>query len=309
MNTATVRDRATDLPAEPGVYQFLDGERVLYVGKAVALPDRVRSYADPRSERIRQMVARADDLDVAVTDTESQALLLEANLIKRHRPRYNVRLKDDKSYPVVALTDHEVPQIKVTRDPGAGATVFGPFTEMRALETVVKALRRVYGLRGCSDHKYTGRDRPCLDYEMGLCSAPCTGEISTAAYQEAVTAVERFFEGETGMLTDPLQTQMEAAAADKQFERAANLRDALTAVERLRTPVTLLFTRLLTAAGSTRSGSRWPVPAPRSRCYARRMVSSSTATATHWPRPKGPTRRRRWVRLFRSTMPTASSQT
>ena len=232
MNTATVRDRAADLPAEPGVYQFLDGERVLYVGKAVALPDRVRSYADPRSNRIRQMVARAGDLDVAVTDTESQALLLEANLIKRHRPRYNVRLKDDKSYPVVALTDHEVPRIEVTRDPGAGATAFGPFTDMSALETVVKALRRVYGLRGCSEHKYTGRDRPCLDYEMGLCSAPCTGEISTAAYQEAVAAVKRFFEGETGMLTDPLRTQMEAAAADKQFERAANLRDALAAVER-----------------------------------------------------------------------------
>ncbi len=232
MDAAAVRDRATDLPREPGVYQFLDGERVLYVGKAVELPDRVRSYADPRSERIRQMVARADQLDVAVTDTESQALLLEANLIKRHRPRYNVRLKDDKSYPVVALTDHPVPRIEVTRDPGAGATVYGPFTEMTALEAVVKALRRVYGLRGCSDHKYSGRDRPCLDYEMGLCAAPCTGEISEAAYREEVAAVERFFEGETGMLAEPLRAAMEAAAGDQEFERAANLRDALAAVER-----------------------------------------------------------------------------
>ncbi|PSP19972.1 excinuclease ABC subunit C [Halobacteriales archaeon QH_10_67_13] len=232
MNVAAVRDRATDLPRDPGVYQFLDGERVLYVGKAVELPDRVRSYADPRSERIRQMVARADQLDVAVTDTESQALLLEANLIKRHRPRYNVRLKDDKSYPVVALTDHPVPRIEVTRDPGAGATVYGPFTDMTALETVVKALRRVYGLRGCSDHKYSGRDRPCLDYEMGLCAAPCTGEISEAAYREEVAAVERFFEGETGMLAEPLRAAMEAAAGDQEFERAANLRDALAAVER-----------------------------------------------------------------------------
>ena len=232
MDTAAVRDRATDLPREPGVYQFLDGERVLYVGKAVELPDRVRSYADPRSERIRQMVDRADQLDVAVTDTESQALLLEANLIKRHRPRYNVRLKDDKSYPVVALTDHPVPRIEVTRDPGAGATVYGPFTDMTALETVVKALRRVYGLRGCSDHKYSGRDRPCLDYEMGLCAAPCTGEISEAAYREEVAAVERFFEGETGMLAEPLRAAMEAAAGNQEFERAANLRDALAAVER-----------------------------------------------------------------------------
>ncbi len=232
MDAAAVRDRAADLPREPGVYQFLDGEQVLYVGKAVELPDRVRSYADPRSERIRQMVARADALDVAVTDTESQALLLEANLIKRHRPRYNVRLTDDKSYPVVALTDHPVPRIEVTRDPGAGATVYGPFTDMTALETVVKALRRVYGLRGCSDHKYSGRDRPCLDHEMGLCSAPCTGEISEAAYREEVAAVERFFEGETGMLAEPLRAAMEAAAGDREFERAANLRDALAAVER-----------------------------------------------------------------------------
>jgi len=232
MDAAAVRDRGADLPREPGVYQFLDGERVLYVGKAVELPDRVRSYADPRSERIRQMVARADELDVAVTDTESQALLLEANLIKRHRPRYNVRLKDDKSYPVVALTDHPVPRIEVTRDPGAGASVYGPFTDMTALETVVKALRRVYGLRGCSDHKYSGRDRPCLDHEMGLCSAPCTGEISEAAYRGEVAAVERFFEGETGMLAEPLRAAMEAAAGDREFERAANLRDALAAVER-----------------------------------------------------------------------------
>ena len=232
MDAATVRERAADLPREPGVYQFLNGERVLYVGKAVELPDRVRSYADPRSERIRQMVARADELDVAVTDTESQALLLEANLIKRHRPRYNVRLKDDKSYPVVALTDHPVPRIEVTRDPGAGATVYGPFTEMTAVETVVKALRRVYGLRGCSDHKYSGRDRPCLDYEMGLCAAPCTGEIDDDAYRAEVAAVERFFEGETGMLAEPLRRAMEEAAAAQEFERAANLRDALEAVER-----------------------------------------------------------------------------
>jgi excinuclease ABC subunit C len=213
------------------VYQFVAGEATLYVGKAVDLRSRVRSYADPRGERIRRMVAAAETVDVAVTDTETQALLLEANLIKRHQPRYNVRLKDDKSYPLVQLTDHSVPRIEVTRDPEPGATVFGPFTDKGRVETVVKALRETYGLRGCSDHKYAGRDRPCLDYEMGLCSAPCTGEIGAESYREDVAAAVRFFEGETGVLADPLSREMEAAAQAKEFERAANLRDRLSVVD------------------------------------------------------------------------------
>ncbi|SEA18873.1 Excinuclease ABC subunit C [Haloplanus vescus] len=231
MDATAVRSRAAELPREPGVYLFYEDESVRYVGKAVDLRDRVRSYADPRSDRIRQMVTRADRIDIAVTDTETQALLLEANLIKRHQPRYNVRLKDDKSYPLVQLTDHPAPRIEVTRDPAEGATVFGPFTDKGRVETVVKALRETYGLRGCSDHKYQGRDRPCLDYEMGLCSAPCTGEIDLDAYAEDVEATTRFFEGETGVVADPLRREMEAAAQAQSFERAANLRDRLETVE------------------------------------------------------------------------------
>ena len=261
MDPDAVREHASDLPAEPGVYQFLaresrgrsaeadsaptpsgsdsdlaeteSYERVLYVGKAVDLRSRVRSYADPRSERIRRMVAEAESVDVAVTDTETQALLLEANLIKRHRPRYNVRLKDDKSYPLVQLTAHEFPRVEITRDPAPGATVFGPFTDKGRLETVVKAARETYGLRGCSDHKFANRDRPCLDHDIGLCSAPCVPEtaVDGEAYVGDVEAVERFFEGETGALADPIRREMEAAAADREFERAANLRDRLDAVE------------------------------------------------------------------------------
>ena len=233
MDDDAVRERASALPREPGVYQFLGAEdRVLYVGKAVDLRDRVRSYADPRSRRIAQMVDRADALDVAVTDTESQALLLEANLIKRHQPKYNVRLKDDKSYPLVALTDHEFPQIRITRDPASGSTVFGPFTDKGDVETVVKALREVYGIRGCSDHKYANRSRPCLDYDIGLCTAPCTGEIDRESYLADVEAVERFFGGESGVLTEPLEREMGAASQGQQYERAANLRDMLTVAER-----------------------------------------------------------------------------
>ena len=231
MDATAIRERAADLPRDPGVYLFYEGDTVRYVGKAVDLRDRVRSYADPRSDRIRRMVDRADRIDVAVTDTETQALLLEANLIKRHQPRYNVRLKDDKSYPLVQLTDHPVPRIEVTRDPDEGATVFGPFTRKGRVETVVKAIRETYGLRGCSDHKYRGRDRPCLDYEMGLCTAPCTGEIDEESYAEDADAAVRFFEGETGALADPIRREMEAASQDRSFERAANLRDRLDAVE------------------------------------------------------------------------------
>ncbi|SFL39377.1 Excinuclease ABC subunit C [Halogranum rubrum] len=231
MDVTEVRERANDLPRDPGVYQFHDGETVLYVGKAVDLRSRVRSYADPRSDRIRRMVARANRLEFAVTDTETQALLLEANLIKRHQPRYNVRLKDDKSYPLVQLTAHPVPRIEVTRDPDEAATVFGPFTDKGRVDVVVKAIRETYGIRGCSDHKYSNRERPCLDYEMGLCTAPCTGEISEARYREDVESAVRFFEGETGVLADPLRREMEQASQDQEFERAANLRDRLDVVE------------------------------------------------------------------------------
>jgi len=235
MDAEAVRERVAELPTEPGVYQFLDGERVLYVGKAVDLRDRVRSYADPRGERIRRMVREAGHVDVAVTDTETQALLLEANLIKRHRPRYNVRLKDDKSYPLVQLTDHEFPRIEVTRDPAEGATVFGPFTDKGRLETAVKAARETYGLRGCSDHKFANRDRPCLDHDIGLCSAPCVPEtdVDSETYLADAESLERFFEGETGALVDPIERAMERAAANQEFERAANLRDRLDAVRAL----------------------------------------------------------------------------
>jgi excinuclease ABC subunit C len=237
MDADAVRERASDLPREPGVYRFLatesDDATVLYVGKAVDLRDRVRSYADPRGERIRKMVERSEAVDTVVTDTETQALLLEANLIKRHQPRYNVRLKDDKSYPLVQLTDHAVPRIEITRDPDENATVYGPFTDKSRLETVVKAVRETCGLRGCPEHKYRNRDRPCLDYDMGLCTAPCTGEISEADYREDCESVRRFFEGETGVVADPLRREMEAAAQDQEFERAANLRDRMDAVEAL----------------------------------------------------------------------------
>jgi len=179
MNADAVRERAGTLPREPGVYQFQEDGTTLYVGKAVDLRSRVRSYADPRSARIGRMVDRADDLEIAVTDTETQALLLEANLIKRHAPRYNVRLKDDKSYPMVQVTGHETARIEVTRDPhgrkakeAGESAIYGPFTDKGRVETVVKALRETYGIRGCSDHKYANRDRPVSTTRWGCVPPP-----------------------------------------------------------------------------------------------------------------------------------------
>jgi len=230
MDANAVRETASDLPQEPGIYQFETADGVLYVGKAVDLRARVRSYTDPRSDRIRRMVDTAEELDFAVTDTETQALLLEANLIKRHQPRYNVRLTDDKSYPLVQLTNHQIPRIEVTRDPADGSIAFGPYTDKGRVDVVVKALRDVYELRGCSDHTYANRDRPCLDFDIGLCSAPCTNEIDQQSYADDVESVRRFFEGETGILSDPLEREMNSAAQSREFERAATLRDRLDAV-------------------------------------------------------------------------------
>lgn len=230
MDHEALRERAKTLPKEPGVYQFQSRERTLYVGKAVDLRSRIRSYTDPRSDRIARMVGEATDIEIAVTDTETQAVLLEANLIKRYQPRYNVRLTDDKSYPLVQLTNHEAPRIEITRDPDDDATVFGPFTNMGRVEMVVKAIREIYGLRGCSDHKYANRSRPCQDYEIGLCTAPCTNEIAEEAYLQDVESVKEFLEGATGVLEDPLKTQMDIATENLNFERAANIRDRLEAV-------------------------------------------------------------------------------
>lgn len=231
MDADSVRELAGEFPSEPGVYQFVDDTRIIYIGKAVDIQSRVRSYADPRSYRIQQMVESAVDIDIAVTDTETQALLLEANLIKRHQPRFNVRLTDDKSYPLVQITNHEFPRIEVTREPSEEALVWGPFTDKGRVDTVVKAIRETYGLRGCSDHKFANRDRPCLDYDIGLCSAPCTSEITEASYHADVEMVKQFFDGAKGILSDSLRASMEDAAADEEFERAANIRDRLEAVE------------------------------------------------------------------------------
>jgi len=219
-----------EAPTEPGVYTFREGERVLYVGKAVDIRERLRSYRDPRTPRIGKMVERAETVETERTQDERKALLLEANLIKRYQPRYNTRLKDGKTYPVIELTEHRFPQIRLSRDPEADSVVFGPFTSVGEVETGIKAFRDLYGLRACSDHTVQNRDRPCVPYQMGLCSAPCAGLITEDEYAERVELVRSFFREDTEPVVDEITERMEEAADERRYERAETLkgyRDAL----------------------------------------------------------------------------------
>jgi len=225
MDRAELDAAIGDAPQTPGVYIFYDGERVLYVGKAIDIRDRLASYRDPRTPRIARMVERADRIETRTTEDGRRALLLEANLIKRYQPRYNTRLKDGKSYPVIELTDHRFPQIRASRDPDARSTVFGPFTSMQTVETAIRTFRDLYGVRACSDHTLETRDRPCVAYQMGLCSAPCAGMISEAEYTERVETVRTFFQEDPGPVLDELEELMDEAADEERFERAGTLRD------------------------------------------------------------------------------------
>mgnify|MGYP001164908257 FL=1 len=223
----------SDFPAKPGVYLFYSQDFPIYIGKAVNLRSRIRSYTDPRSPRIQQMVQKADRIDISITNTETQALLLEANLIKRHAPKYNVRLRDDKSYPLIQISNHAFPRIEVTRDPDTKAKVYGPFTDRKKVDETVKAIRETFGIRGCSDHKFSGRSRPCLDYDLGLCTAPCVDYISQDQYLLDVSSAEAFFHGATGTLLEPLLKKMDSSATNQQYEQAATLRDRIDAVRGL----------------------------------------------------------------------------
>ena len=233
MNSNELRDWISDIPSHPGVYLFYSNDFPIYIGKAVNLRSRTRYYLDPTPSRIKQMVQSADRLDIALTNTETQALLLEANLIKRHAPKYNVRLRDDKSYPLIQISNHEFPRIEVTRNPSPKAKVYGPFTDRKKVNETVKAIRETFGVRGCSDHKFSGRPRPCLDYDLGLCSAPCVGYITQESYMSDISSTERFFNGATGKLINSVTNKMTLASSNKQYEQAAILRDRVNSISTL----------------------------------------------------------------------------
>jgi excinuclease ABC subunit C len=226
------------LPDGPGVYLWKDADgRVLYVGKAKRLRSRVRSYfaADPlASPKLRVLVRLIADVETIVTASEAQSLLLENNLIKEYQPRFNVRLKDDKSYPSIVVTMGEAfPRVLVTRRRDIpGARYFGPFTDVAQLRRTLAIIRRIYTVRSCHDDlPRERRDRPCLDYHIGRCKAPCVGLQDEGEYRAMVHDLLDFLEGRTQDLRQRVREHMRDAAAREDFERAGEYRDALRWLE------------------------------------------------------------------------------
>ncbi|WP_084112298.1 excinuclease ABC subunit UvrC [Belnapia moabensis] len=220
------------LPLAPGVYRMLDAKGdALYVGKARALKKRVVAYTQVGRlpERLRRMVHETRSLEVITTASEAEALLLEANLIKKLRPRYNIVLRDDKSYPWLVLTeDHPYPQITKHRgERRKGASYWGPFASAWAVNQTLTALQRVFLLRSCRDTVFDSRDRPCLLYQIRRCSAPCVDRISKEDYAELVRDAKQFLSGETPSIQKTLAREMEEAAERLEFERAAAIRDRI----------------------------------------------------------------------------------
>src|SRR5689334_9245499 len=232
---AAIARHAKLAPSSPGVYRMIDARGdVLYVGKAKNIKKRVTAYARPTGldSRIMRMVGATASLEFVTTATETEALLLEANLIKRLRPRFNVLLRDDKSFPYILITgDHWAPQILKHRGArNREGRYYGPFASVWAVNRTINALQRAFLLRSCTDSFFEARTRPCLLYQIKRCSAPCTREIEFAGYQELVREANSFLSGRSQAVKQQLAGDMEKASAAEDFERAAIYRDRLAAL-------------------------------------------------------------------------------
>ena len=234
-----IRDQVTRLPGKPGVYRMY-GEtgELLYVGKARNLKARVGSYAKigGQTQRIARMISLTRSMEFVVTASETEALLLEANLIKRLKPRFNIILRDDKSFPHILIReDHEAPQaLKHRGAKRIKGRYFGPFASAGAVDHTLDTLQKAFLLRTCTDNVYSTRSRPCMLHQMGRCSAPCVGLVPLDEYRDLVREAERFLDGDAETLQEQLSAQMERAAANMDYERAAGLRDRIRALSSVR---------------------------------------------------------------------------
>ena len=226
-----VEEKLKTLPNSSGVYLMKDARgKIIYVGKARVLKNRVRQYFQAgknHGAKVKAMVAKIADFETIVTATEVEALILECNLIKKHRPRYNISLKDDKSYPYLRVTAEDFPRIFLTRRViHDGSKYFGPYTSGAAVKETLTLLRKIFPLRTCK----TFPKRPCLEFHIKRCAAPCAQKISREDYMQLVNAAEKFLDGHTGEVEREISARMNEAAENLNFELAAKLRDILTAI-------------------------------------------------------------------------------
>ncbi|MBD3879808.1 MAG: excinuclease ABC subunit C, partial [Quinella sp. 1Q5] len=219
-----IQDKLKTLPDSPGVYLMHDARgKIIYVGKARVLKNRVRQYFQANKNhgaKVKAMVAKVADFETIITASEVEALILECNLIKQHRPRYNISLKDDKSYPYLRVTADDFPRIILTRRiVHDGSRYFGPYTSGLAVKETLALLRKIFPLRTCK----TFAKRPCLEFHIKRCLAPCAGKVPREDYLRLVNAAEKFLEGRTAQVERELAAQMNAAAEALNFEQAARL--------------------------------------------------------------------------------------
>ncbi|MDP2718522.1 MAG: excinuclease ABC subunit UvrC [Dehalococcoidia bacterium] len=233
MEIKRYKERLKALPARPGVYLFKDGtENVLYVGKASVLRNRVRSYFtnhEDLSPKVRRLMARVKDFEFIVTDSEQEAILLECNLIKKYRPFYNIRLKDDKTYPYLTVSlNEEWPRIYMTRRLESDkARHFGPYASAASVRQTLDLIQKLFPFRSCKNSFWSKRFKPCLEYHIHRCLGPCTGEITKKEYYSVIKQVMNFLDGNDEMVIKELQRKMQEAADNTEFERAAYLRDQI----------------------------------------------------------------------------------
>ncbi len=236
-----------DIPSSPGVYVFKNRSgKILYIGKADSIRARVRSYfgsTPADSPWTRRLVRAVGSVEYIVTPSSVDALILEANLIKQHKPRYNINLKDDKKYPYLKLTmSHPYPRLILTRTfCRDGSVYFGPYTRVKAVRHTLRLLKRIFPLRQCTESRFSSARRPCLNYEMGRCLGPCTHPEIADQYGTVVKAAREFLEGKAARVVETLQTRMEELAEGQRFEEAATVRDQLRAMEAVAERQTVVF--------------------------------------------------------------------
>ena len=220
-----------NLPNKPGVYIMRDStDTIIYIGKAKNLIKRVKSYFREKLDRPKTQILMShfDSLEYIVTNSEKEALILEATLIKKHRPRYNVQLKDDKRYPYVKITNEEFPRVVITRNITKNGVYYGPFTDVGSVKQTVKFLKSLFKIRTCRN-----MDGPCLNSQIDLCYAPCSGNISKEEYSEIINKIDLFFQGKYSTIVKNLKREMAEAAENEEFEKAAVIRDQIASIEEI----------------------------------------------------------------------------